>query len=60
MDTDKMFSDAKRAATDQRAAAQAVLDSAADAADLAVLRNAATTITQLAEVMALTKPADPT
>ena len=58
MDIDKVLNDAKRATADQRAANQAVLDSAADAADLAALRNAATTITQLAEVMALT--ADPT
>lgn len=55
-----MFNDAKRAVADQRAAAQAVLDSAADAADLAVLRNAAMTISQLAEVLTLIKPADPT
>lgn len=59
MDMDKMFNDAKRAVADQRAANQAVLDSAANAADLAALRNAATTITQLAEVLALVK-ADPT
>lgn len=59
MDFDKVLSNAKQAVADQRAANQAVLDSAADAADLAVLRNSAATVAQLAEVMALTK-ADPT
>lgn len=59
MDFDKILDDAKRAVADQRAANQAVLNSATDAADLAVLRNAAATVAQLAQVMALTK-ADPT
>lgn len=60
MDLDKVLSDAKRSVADQRAANQAVLDAAAAAADLAILRNAATTITQLAEVIGLVSTADPT
>ena len=59
MDFDKVLNDTKRAVASEREANQAVLNSVSDAADLAALRNAATTITQLAEVMALAK-ADPT
>lgn len=60
MDFDQLLDKTKRSLADQRAAAQAVLDSAADAADLAVLRNSAATVAQLAQVMALTQTADPT
>lgn len=59
MNFSQIADDAKRARNDQREAAQAVLDSANAAADLAVLRRSANTVLDLAQVMALTK-ADPT
>lgn len=59
MDFEKVLDQTKRAIANERAAAQAVTDSVSATADLAVLRNSAATVQQLAEVMALTK-ADPT
>ena len=55
MNFNEMADNTKRAIKDQREAAQAVLDAANDAADLAVLRRSADTVAQLAEVMALAK-----